>query len=205
MKFSNNTVIIAAAILLGALGASPAFCQYYQRPDYGGTRYIPLSGPPAGMMNMAYYRPPSSQQISRAVNVWQNMVHSGAPSVEQGGSNPFNLNPFGILHYLWDDTTYVSQSNPVALYGVQNDLQRVQQFSTMAQSAAKRARYAADPQERQQANAQAHYYAQQAQLIASHAQQTAAAGSLDPASVAAMAAQEANNASQAVKRSTPGF
>jgi hypothetical protein len=205
MKSRKTPVSIAVAIALSAFVSTPAFCQYYQRPDYGGTRYIPLSGPPAGMMNMAYYRPPSNEQISRAVNVWQNMMHSGAPSAEQGGSNPFNLNPFGILHYLWDDTTYVSQSNPVALYGVQNDLQQVQQFSTMAQSAAKRARYAADAQERQQANAQARYYAQQAQLIARRAQQTAAAGSLDPASVAAMAAQEANNASQAVSGSGSGF
>lgn len=120
--------------------------------------------------------------------------------VELGGSNPFNLSPFGMLHYMWDDTTYTSPTNPVALYQVQNDLQIAKQQSQLAQSAAVRAKYLTDPAQRAQAAKQAQYYAQQAQMAAQRARNESEAGSLDPAQLATAAGNDANVAAEAANQ-----
>jgi len=117
-------------------------------------------------------------------------------------SNPFNLSPFGILHYLWDPTTYTSSSNPVSLVEVRSDLQVAQQQSALAESAARRAKYASNPQERQEAAAQAKAYAVAARAAAQRAQEVAQAGSSNPAEVAALATQEADRAVSAARQAT---
>lgn len=128
-----------------------------------------------------------------------------SPYVPQGtyaGQNPFNLSPFGILHYLWDDTTYVSSSDPVSLTEVRTDLQQAQQYSAMAESAAKRARYASDPQERQAAAAEAQQYANMAKAAADRANTIAEGSSSNPADVAALAQQVAAQAQAQASRAS---
>lgn len=142
--------------------------------------------------------PYASESIPALRNsaVWRYMGHNvaaGAPASAVGG-NPFNLSPFGMLHYLWDDTTYVSSANPVTLYQSQNDLQTAQRYSQMAQSAAMRAKYAGSQAERAEAARQAQYYAGMAKQAAQSAQEVAEAGSLNPAEVAQAAMQQANQA-----------
>ncbi|HEY9867980.1 MAG TPA: hypothetical protein V6D08_02130 [Candidatus Obscuribacterales bacterium] len=130
---------------------------------------------------------------------------TASPYVPQGtyaGQNPFNLSPFGILHYLWDDTTYVSSSDPVSLTEVRTDLQQAQQYSAMAESAAKRAKYAADPQERQAAAAEAQQYANMAKAAADRANAIAEGSSSNPADVAALAQQVAAQAQAQASRAS---
>lgn len=143
--------------------------------------------------------------------VWKYMSHasSAGPMAGQPGGNPFNLSPFGMLHYMWDDTTYVSDANPVTLYQTQNELQTAQQDSQMAQAASSRARYARNPQEREEAAQQARYYAGLAKQAAQQAQQVSESGSLNPAEVAQAAAAQANAAqnyaTQASNYSSRGY
>lgn len=151
--------------------------------------------------------PYSREQIPALQNstVWRSMTNPAAyagPMAGQAGGNPFNLSPFGILHYLWDDTTYVSAANPVTLYQTQNELQTAQQYSRMAQAAASRARYAPTPQERSQAAQQSQYYAGLARQAAQQAQQVSQAGSLNPSDVAAAAAQQAQDAQSYATQAT---
>lgn len=142
--------------------------------------------------------PYSNEQIPALQNstIWRTMGNpsNAGPMAGQPGGNPFNLSPFGILHYLWDDTTYVSSANPVTLYQTQNELQTAQQYSQMAQAAANRAKYAPSPQERAQAAQQAQYYAGIAKQAAQQAQQVSQSGSLNPSDVAAAAAAQAQSA-----------
>ncbi len=157
--------------------------------------------------------PYSREQIPALQNssVWRAMTNPAyaGPMAGQAGGNPFNLSPFGMLHYLWDDTTYVSSANPVTLYQTQNELQTAQQYSRMAQAAASRARYAPTPQERSQAAQQSQYYAGLARQAAQQAQQVSQAGSLNPSDVAAAAAQQAQAAqtyaTQATNYAQRGF
>jgi hypothetical protein len=127
---------------------------------------------------------------------------AGTTGVATPQSNPFDLSPFGVLHYLWDPTTYTSSSNPVSLVEVRNDLQVAQQQSAMAESAAKRAKYASTPQERQAAAQQARYYAQAAQQAAQRAQAVAQGGSSNPSDVAALASEEADRAVNAARQAS---
>ena len=142
--------------------------------------------------------PYSNETIPALQNsvVWRNMANPGysGPPAGQAGGNPFNLSPFGVLHYLWDDTTYVSSANPVTLYQTQNELQTAQQYSNMAQAAASRAKYASNAEERAQAVQQAQYYAGLAKQAAQTAQQVSQSGSLNPSDVAAAAEQQAQQA-----------
>jgi len=156
--------------------------------------------------------PPSMTQFTSALSnspIWRAATpanaHSGMPAqgwaatsaVPQGiysGQNPFNLSPFGVLHYLWDDTTYTSSSDPVSLTEVRSDLQQAQQYSSMAESAATRAKYATNPQERQEAATQAQQYANMARAAANRANAVAEGGSSNPADVAALAQQVAAQA-----------
>lgn len=158
----------------------------------------PQSFAPAYNSYMRPGMPYSSEQIPalRNSSVWRTMSNPSyaGPMAGQPGGNPFNLSPFGILHYLWDDTTYVSAANPVTLYQTQNELQTAQQYSQMARSAASRARYAPTPEERAQAAQQASYYAGLAKQAAQQAQAVSQAGSLNPSDVAAAAAQQAQAA-----------
>jgi hypothetical protein len=131
---------------------------------------------------------------------------SASPYVPQGtyaGQNPFsNLSPFGILHYLWDDTTYVSSSDPVSLTEVRTDLQQAQQYSAMAESAAKRAKFSSNPQERQEAAAEAQQYANMAKAAADRANTIAEGSSSNPADVAALAQQVAAQAQAQASRAS---
>lgn len=162
---------------------------------------IPPVTPTPQSFAPSYMRPGmpySSEQIPALQNstVWRTMAnptYAGAMAGQAGG-NPFNLSPFGILHYLWDDTTYVSAANPVTLYQTQSELQTAQQYSRMAQSAASRARYAPSPEERAQAAQQAQYYAGLAKQAAQQAQAVSQSGSLNPSDVAAAAAEQAQSA-----------
>ncbi|MBY0546934.1 MAG: hypothetical protein K2W95_06555 [Candidatus Obscuribacterales bacterium] len=128
--------------------------------------------------------------------LWRNLANSGYGGAGPGlpGGNPFNLSPFGMLHYMLDDTTYVSDANPVTLYEVQNDLATARQQSALAQAAAQRARYASTPEEREQAAQQARYYAGVARVAAQRAKSQSQMGSLNPADVAAAAAEQAEDA-----------
>lgn len=194
--------------------------------SYSGNAYIPMGAPPASMV----YQGTPNAPVSPLFKMFAGMMHppaappggegtvapsavtgayGGTPGlaptganvpVEQGGSNPFNLSPFGMLHYMWDDTTYTSPTNPVALYQVQSDLQIAKQQSQLAQSAAARAKYATDPKARQTAAQQAQYYARQSQLAAERARSESEAGSLDPAQLATSAANDANEAYAAAKK-----
>lgn len=157
--------------------------------------------------------PYSSETISALQHsaVWKymsNPAYAGAPAGQPGG-NPFNLSPFGMLHYLWDDTNYVSAANPVTLYQTQSELQAAQHYSQLAQAASNRVRYARSPQERDQAAQQAQYYAKMAKQAAQSAQQVSQTGSLDPADVARAAAEQAsaaaNYANQASTYAGRGF
>lgn len=189
------------------LGAPPSSMIYR-----GGSPYAPVSPitnsfanllhPPGGMPGYGGGMPaPSAVSGTYAPGSTPYMAAGAGPNVpvEQGGSNPFNLSPFGMLHYMWDDTTYTSPTNPVALYQVQNDLQIAKQQSQLAQSAAARAKYLTDPAARRQASQQAQYYAQQAQLAAERARSESEAGSLDPAQLATAASSEADQAAAAAK------
>lgn len=172
------------------------FSNLSQRPGgYGGG--MPAAG---SMPNSGGMIAPSA--VSGTYSLAPNRVPNCGSNVpvEEGGSNPFNLSPFGMLHYMWDDTTYTSPTNPVALYQVQNDLQVAKQQSQLAQSAAARAKYAGTAQERQQAAQQAHYYAQQAQIAAQRARNESLAGSLDPAQLANAAGNEAQQAAAAANK-----
>lgn len=166
----------------------------------------PQSFAPAYNSYMRPGMPYSSEQIPALQNstVWRTMSNPAyaGPMAGQAGGNPFNLSPFGILHYLWDDTTYVSAANPVTLYQTQNELQTAQQYSRMAQAAANRARYAPNPQERAQAAQQAQYYAGIAKQAAQQAQQVSQSGSLNPADVAAAAAEQAQSAQTYANQAT---
>jgi hypothetical protein len=122
---------------------------------------------------------------------------SGVQAGTQAAGNPFNLSPFGVLHYLWDPTVYTSSSNPVSLVEVRSQLQIAQQQSALAQAAAARSKYANTPAERQQAAALAQQYAALARQAAQRAQSIAEAGSSNPADVAALASDEAGKASAA--------
>lgn len=151
--------------------------------------------------------PYSAESIPALKNsiVWRMMhnpaAYGGAPAGQgPGGGNPFNLTPFGMLHYLWDDTTYVSAANPVTLYQTQSELQTAQQYSNMAQAAASRAKYARSPQERAEAAQQAQYYAEQAKQAAMQAQQVSQSGSLNPSDVAAAAVEQARAAQGAANQ-----
>lgn len=171
------------------------FSNMSQPPRSGGGYPAPGTVPYSGGMIA-----PSA--VSGTYSSTPNMVPNGGPNVpvEEGGSNPFNLSPFGMLHYMWDDTTYTSPTNPVALYQVQNDLQIAKQQSQLAQSAAARAKYATTAAQRQQAAQQAHYYAQQAQIAAQRARNESQAGSLDPAQLANAAGNEAQQAADAANK-----
>lgn len=151
----------------------------------------------SGMGNL-----PAPSAVSGTYGASPGMVsgQGGNVPVEAGGSNPFNLSPFGMLHYMWDDTTYTSPTNPVALYQVQNDLQIAKQQSQLAQSAAARAKYLTNPAQRAEAAKQAQYYAQQAQLAAQRARNESEAGSLDPAQLATAAGNDANAAAEAANQ-----
>lgn len=158
--------------------------------------------------------PYSSESIKALQNsaVWRymgNHANYAGPMAGQPGGNPFNLSPFGMLHYMWDDTNYVSDANPVTLYQTQNELQTAQRYSQMAQAASARARYARNPQERAEAAQQAQYYANQARQAAQQAQEVSQSGSLNPAEVAQAALQQANAAqsfaSQATNYAHRGF
>ena len=161
----------------------------YARPAYNGPAYNSYMRP--GM-------PYSSASISALQHspIWKYMAKPAyaGPMAGQPGGNPFNLSPFGMLHYMWDDTNYVSDANPVTLYQTQSELQSAQQFSQMAQAASTRARYARNPQERAEAAQQAQYYANQAKMAAQQAQQVSESGSLNPAEVAQAAVQQAQSA-----------
>ncbi|MBX9685360.1 MAG: hypothetical protein K2X27_01585 [Candidatus Obscuribacterales bacterium] len=185
--------------------------QDWQSPE-GQPAAVPTAAeppPPAtptpqafGALGNNYMRPgmPYSNESINALQhsaIWRYMGKpvnmAGAPAGQVGG-NPFNLSPFGMLHYLWDDTTYTSSANPVTLYQTQNELQSAQQYSQMAQAAASRAKYARSPEERDQAAQQAQYYAGLAKKAALDAQQVSQAGSLNPADVAQAAVEQANQA-----------
>lgn len=125
---------------------------------------------------------------------------AGVSGAAAPGGNPFGLSPFGILHYLWDPTVYTSSANPVSLVEVRSDMQVAQQQSALAQSAARRAKYAATAAERQQAAEQARQYAQAARAAAQRAQMVAQAGSSNPADVAALAEEQANQAETAARQ-----
>lgn len=157
----------------------------------------------------SYMRPgmPYSHESIEALqhsNLWRNMAHpsfAGAPAGQPGG-NPFNLSPFGMLHYMWDDTNYVSDANPVTLYQTQSELQTAQHYSQMAQAAASRAHYARNNQEREEAAQQSRYYASLAKQAARQAQQVAQSGSLNPAEVAQAAVEQANSAANYASQAT---
>ena len=139
----------------------------------------------------------SSIAALRNSTLWRNLTHSqpAGGMATQAGGNPFNLSPFGMLHYMWDDTNYVSNANPMTLYQTQSDLQNAQHYSQMAQAAAARARYARNTQEREEAAQKSRYYAGLAQQAARQAQEVSQAGSLNPAEVAQAALEQANSAS----------
>lgn len=130
------------------------------------------------------------------------MASAGGAGAMAGrpGGNPFNLSPFGMLHYLWDDTSYVSEANPVTLYQTQNELQSAEHYSQMAQAASARVRYARNAQEKQEAARQAQYYAKMAKQAAQQAQEVSESGSLNPAEVAQAAAQQASAAEQSASQ-----
>lgn len=135
--------------------------------------------------------------------VWKmlgNRMAAAGPMAGQAGGNPFNLSPFGMLHYLWDDTTYVSAANPVTLYQTQNELQTAEHYSQMAQAASSRVRYARNPEEKAEAAQQAQYYANMAKQAAQQAQEVSESGSLNPADVAQAAMQQANAAQQSASQ-----
>lgn len=138
---------------------------------------------------------PSASYSGYAVSGSAGTTGAAAPQ-----NNPFDLSPFGVLHYLWDPTTYTSSSNPVSLVEVRNDLQVAQQQSALAESAAQRSKYASTPQERQEAAQQARYYAQAAKQAAQRAQEVAQSGSSNPADVAALASEEADRAVSAARQ-----
>lgn len=157
--------------------------------------------------------PYSSESINALKHsaIWRymkNPAYAGAPAGQPGG-NPFNLSPFGMLHYMWDDTNYVSDANPVTLYQTQNELQTAEQYSQMAQAAASRARYARNPEEREEAARQSQYYAGLAKQAAHEAKEVSQSGSLNPAEVAQAAVEQAKaaqaSANQASRYSQRGF
>lgn len=146
----------------------------------------------------------------RNSTLWRNLTHAGnAGMATQSGGNPFNLSPFGMLHYMWDDTNYVSAANPMTLYQTQSELQNAQHYSQMAQAAAARAKYSRNAQEREEAAQKARYYAGLAQQAARQAQEVSQSGSLNPADVAQAALEQANSAqnyaSQASNYARRGF
>jgi hypothetical protein len=123
------------------------------------------------------------------------------PGVGSGGQpNPFNLSPFGMLHYMWDDTTYVSSTNPVNEYEVRDNLQIAQQEAALAESAEKRAKYSSDPVDRKAAAEEAQQYAQAAKEAYQRAQSAGATGSYDPGSWMGQARDQAERAQSAADR-----
>jgi hypothetical protein len=188
-------------------------------PSTAGSQYsVPRSMPPPATPTPQafsptysnYMRPgmPYSSESIPALQhsaVWRMLGNamggaSGGAMAGQPGGNPFNLSPFGMLHYLWDDTTYVSAANPVTLYQTQNELQSAQHYSQMAQAASSRVRYARNPQEREEAARQAQYYANMAKQAAQQAQEVSESGSLNPAEVAQAAMQQAQSAEQSASQ-----
>lgn len=161
--------------------------------------------------------PYSSESISALQHsaIWKYMSHpsfagmNAAASEPASAANPFNLSPFGMLHYMWDDTTYVSAANPVTLYQAQTQLQAAQHYSRMAQAASRRVRYAANAEQKAEAVQQARYYAGLAQQAAQQAKMESESGSLNPAEVAKAAGQEAmqaqNYARQASSYAAKGY
>lgn len=184
--------------------------QQYSAPAQRSYSAPPPVTPTPQSFAPSYMRPGmpySAESIPALKNsiVWRMMhnpaAYGGAPAGQgPGGGNPFNLTPFGMLHYLWDDTTYVSAANPVTLYQTQSELQTAQQYSNMAQAAASRAKYARSPQERAEAAQQAQYYAEQAKQAAMQAQQVSQSGSLNPSDVAAAAVEQARAAQGAANQ-----
>lgn len=173
----------------------------YQAPPAGPVlpAFRSLSVPPPPMCQQrggppVNYSSPLMNALSHSA-LWRNLAtgYGGAGPGLPGG-NPFNLSPFGMLHYMLDDTTYVSDANPVTLYEVQNDLATARQQSALAQAAAQRARYAATPEQRQQAAQQAQYYASVAKAAAQRAKMQSQMGSLNPTDVANATAEQAEAA-----------
>lgn len=188
--------------------------QQYARPGQAPPATpTPQAFSPFASSYMQRGMPYSSESIAALKNsaVWKYMTKPGAAGAMAGqaGGNPFNLSPFGMLHYMWDDTNYVSDANPVTLYQTQSELQTAQRYSQLAQAASSRGRYARNPQEREAAAQQARYYAGLAKQAAQQAQQVSQAGSLNPAEVAQAAVQQANAAqsyaSQASNYARRGF
>jgi hypothetical protein len=144
-------------------------------------------------------QPSPAQQEQRAINTpIANFLPTGVGS--SGQPNPFNLSPFGMLHYMWDDTTYVSSTNPVNQYEVRDDLQIAQQDANLAESAERRAKYASDPVDRKAAAEEAQQYAAQAKAAYQRAQQAGGSGSYDPGSFLGQARDEVDRAQSAADR-----
>lgn len=180
----------------------------YSPPPYPSYPYNKIFSPsrPSRASSYAMSAIPALNNSS----LWRNISRSAmAGAGANASTNPFNLSPFGMLHYMWDDTQYVSNANPVTLYQVQNELQQATQYSQMAGSAASRAKYAGSPEERSQAAQQALYYASLAKQAAAKAKQISQSGSLNPSQVADAVADQAEAASsyahQANRYANNGF
>ena len=166
-----------------------------QRPQAPWMRAAPrMAQFASSLRNSPIWRAATSANACTGMPAQGWAASSAVPEGIYAGQNPFNLSPFGVLHYLWDPTTYTSSSDPVSLTEVRSDLQQAQQYSVLAESAAKRAKYATDPQERQSAAAQAQQYANMSRAAADRANAVAEGGSSNPADVAALAQQVAAQA-----------
>lgn len=174
---------------------------------------VPVSGEPA--LSPPFARSTASAaalgQMLSSSTLWRSAAGQANPPqpsypsqgltnsafVPQGwasGPNPFNLSPFGMLHYMWDDTTYVSASNPLTVTQTRSELMQSQHYAQLADSAAERARYAATAAEKREAAAQAQQYADLARQAAQQAQAYAEGGSANPSEIAALASQQAAQA-----------
>lgn len=176
----------------------PCTLGHYAPSLVGSPRYSPLSA----VSNLLTHVPPWAALNTPTMTGFQPDTADAAKPAKPIIPNPFNLSPFQMLHYMWDDTTYTSDANPVSLFEVRNSLQVAQQDAQLAQSAATRARFATNPQEKEQAVQQAQYYADQARTAARQANADAQGGSLNPNEVASAAVNEADLAQQAATSAT---
>jgi hypothetical protein len=169
---------------------------YHHVPEQNSRAYYAFQHPGAQERTFHSFNPWGAQPASSGAA----SAYHCAPATGSGEVNPFNLSPFEVLHYLWDPTTYTSNSNPVTLTEVRDQLQIAQHYSALAQSAARRAKYACDPESRQTSAREAQAYAQQAQAAADRARELSESGSSNPAEVAALAGQEAQQARRAASQ-----
>lgn len=187
---------LAAFIMAGA--ALPALAQSSEqqleselnqmdRPSVW--RNVPVSG--------ARQQVPPMQPVNTVI---QNFLPQSVASGNSQQPNPFNLSPFGMLHYMWDDRTYVSSTNPIDQYEVRDNLQMAQQEAALAEVASKRARYSSDPEYRRDAAAQAKAYADAARMATSRAYSDMGEGSLDAPGVASMVRDQATRAQDYANR-----